>query len=123
MNETNQKINEALRASRGPALTANASDRHKAFNAAIRANIGVTVGGEKRQETPGSDQGQGDDTKHLDHQKSAQEAPRAPQGNAGNGATQVTQAPPDMNSVIRGAWLGKQRNIVNRYTQTGAEVK
>jgi len=125
MNDSKQTMNQLLRAAKGDSLTAVATQRNRALNDEIRAkaNIGVTVGGEKRQEGQGGDQEPQQPNGTGNAATTQQEPPKAPEGNAGNGATQVTQAPPDMNSVIRGAWLGKQRNIVNRYTQTGAEVK
>lgn len=114
MNELNQKIGDALRAARGPALTATATQGNKAFNDAIRAKAvgGITVEAGKAAET-------GKDTAtDATTQPEPPVKPTAPPGNAGHGTQQQgIQRPLDMNSILR---AGRRPGPgAEAYSQTG----
>lgn len=123
MSESNKTINDMLRRAWDGGTTFVASQRNKTLNDDIRskANIGIAVGGEKRQEAPQ------DATATTDTAKGAAtqpEQPKAPTGNAGNGAYVATSKPqPTMNDLFRSAWRGKRSGVINRYSETGREIQ
>lgn len=122
MNELNHKIGDALRAARGPALTATATQGNKAFNDAIRAKAvgGITVEAGNRQEAPGAAETGKDTATDATTQPEPPVKPTAPPppGNAGHGVGQTGIAKgPDMNGLLR---AGRRPGPgAEAYSQTG----